>query len=141
MKQLAWLHTAPREKKSLQKNAPTKQMSRLQTITEAGTTPALPDAGAAGHLSAYLFECGPVAYGAMGAIPLSWHDIHAWQQAVGIDLAAWEARALRRLSADYLHQSQLAEEPDCPAPYIDRDSERRAAVASKVRAIFGGRAA
>ncbi len=114
-------------------------MTRLQTMTDAGTQPALPNPGAAGHLSAYLFEAGPVGYGAMGPVPLSWLDIQAWQQATGIDLHAWEAKALRRLSSDYIGQCQLAEEPDCPAPYIDADQERRQAVADRVRAIFGGR--
>lgn len=116
-------------------------MTRLQTMTAAGASPDLPDAGVAGYLSGYLFECGPVAYGAMGALPLSWHDIAAWQQALGIDLAAWEAKALRRLSSDYIAQCQLSEEPDCPAPYVDRrDEGRRQVVADKVRSIFGGRA-
>lgn len=141
MKQLAWLHAAPRQAKKLNQPTETKSpMTRMQALHAAGSAVPLPEAGIASHLVGYLFDIGPVGHGAMAAVPLSWPEIRAWEQATGIELATWEARAIRQLSGDYLSMSQLAEAPDCPAPWVDPgDHERRAAVADKVRAVFGRR--
>ena len=95
--------------------------------------------GAAGHLVGYLFEVGPVGYGAMGPVPLSHSELAAWQVNTGIELAAWEAKALRRLSMDYLAASNAAQAADCPPFYTERPvSENRSAVNNAVRNILGG---
>jgi hypothetical protein len=116
-------------------------MTRLQRMEAQGQQPALPPMGAAGHLVGYLFEVGPVGYGAMGPVPLSHTELAAWQANTGIELAAWEVRALRRLSSDYLAASHAAEAMDCPPYFTEAPvNENRAAVSNAVRAIFGGRA-
>jgi len=58
----------------------------------------------------------------MGESPLPDTEIEAWQRNTGIELQSWEARAVKRLSREYLSESQAATEPNrlCPwsaAPY------------------------
>jgi len=92
-----------------------------------GLEPELPEVYAP-HLIGILFEIGPT----MGDGPLTHGELRAWMQNTGIELQAWEARYLRRLSIDYMVQSQ---QPDnCPAPYQPEDmtEENRAAVAKQV---------
>lgn len=69
------------------------------------------------HLVGYLFEIGPTVAAGMGEGPLSHGEIDAFQRNTGIDLTAWEARTLRRLSQDYVAQSQKSTVRDCPAPW------------------------
>jgi hypothetical protein len=115
-------------------------MTRLQTLQAKGMSPDLPDAGLAAHLVGYLFEVGPIAHGPSGPVPVSWPDLQAWQQATGIELQTWEARALRRLSYDYLDATLAAKSPTSPAPYAAQPSpDNRQAVANAVRNIFGKR--
>jgi len=114
-------------------------MTRLQQIEHQGLAPALPPAGPAAHLLGYLFDAGPVGYGAMGEVPLSHGELAAWQHNTGVELQAWESRALRRLSTEYVSASNQATEPDCPPFYLPADElqDRRQDVASRVRGIFG----
>lgn len=80
--------------------------------------------------------------GGMSGAPLGHAEIAAWQSNTGVELTAWEARTLRRLSCEYLSTSQDASEPDFPAPYVEQAAtpEQRAIVAQRVGAIFGARA-
>lgn len=119
-------------------------MSRLQQIEAKGAQPCLPPEGAAAYLTGYLFDAGPVGYGAMGPVPLSHSEIAAWQQNTGIELAAWEARAIRTLSSDYLVASNAADAHDCPPYYIERLSDRPqddGAIDKLIAAIFADRIA
>lgn len=117
-------------------------MSRLERMEIQGQQPPLPPLGVAGHLVNYLFEVGPVGYGAMGPVPLTHSELAAWQSNTGIELNAWEARALRRLSMDYLAASNAATAPDCPPFWLDKPLvvEHREVVSNAVRNILGGRA-
>lgn len=116
-------------------------MTRLEQMEHQGLAPQLPPAGPAAHLVGYLFEAGPVGYGAMGPVPLAHSEIEAWQRNTGIDLQAWEARALRKLSIDYVSASGQAAAHDCPPFYMaDEDlPERRQVVAKQIDLIFGAR--
>jgi len=98
-----------------------------------GIDPEFPDVGAL-HLVSYLFEIGPTMPGGMGDAPLTHGEIRAWQDNTGIDLHAWEARYLRRLSIDYMVQSQKSVKADCPSPYQPdiMTEENRSAVAKQV---------
>lgn len=53
----------------------------------------------------------------MGAVPITNGELSAWQSNKGILLNAWEAKVLRTLSIEYIHQTMLSKEPACPAPY------------------------
>jgi hypothetical protein len=70
------------------------------------------------YLVSYLFEVGPVMSGGMGEAPLPDSEIESWQRNTGIELQSWEARAVKRLSREYLSESQAATEPNraCPWP-------------------------
>ncbi|MBG6222802.1 MULTISPECIES: hypothetical protein [unclassified Janthinobacterium] len=83
------------------------------------------------HLLGYLYEFGPAMAGGMGAVPVTFAEMAAWQLATGVDLEPWEARLLRRLSADYVAESHKASKTDCPPPWGEsaplRASQGRAA--------------
>lgn len=72
----------------------------------------------------YLFDVGPVMGGGMSAAAITWEEINEWQDATGIELSAWEARTLRRLSVAFVAATQAAEEPDCKPPYADPAAQR-----------------
>lgn len=114
-------------------------MTRLQTLQAQDATPDLPALGLASHLVGYLFDAGPVSSGSMGAVPLGWSDLQHWQSATGIELQTWEARALRRLSQEYLSSSTDAQETDCPAPWSNAPTiEQRTHISNALRNIFCG---
>lgn len=69
------------------------------------------------YLVGYLFEVGPTVAAGMGDGPLSHVEIDAFQRNTGIELTAWEARTLRRLSQDYAAQSHKSLARDCPPPW------------------------
>jgi hypothetical protein len=74
----------------------------------------------------------------MGATPLGWQDIGAWERVTGIKLQTWEARGLRRLSAEYLASAQAAQDPNCPPPWVKQPTQdQRTQIANSVRSIFG----
>lgn len=73
----------------------------------------------------------------MGHVPLTHSEIKAWQDNSGIELTWWEAKTLRRLSAEYLTESQAAMAPDCPAPWLSVIAETtREDVSKKVQNAF-----
>lgn len=72
----------------------------------------LPD-NPAPYLTNWLFEIGPVE----GDGPISWQAMAAWEGVSGIELDPWEARTIRRLSAEYLSEYHQAKRRDRPAPY------------------------
>lgn len=69
------------------------------------------------YIVSYLFEIGPGMSGGMGEAPITHGEIESWQRNTGIELNAWEARTLKRLSIEYLNESHKATKPDCPAPW------------------------
>jgi hypothetical protein len=60
----------------------------------------------------------------MGAGPVSWREINEWQRATGINLPAWEARLIRRLSSEYLAETRRAESENCPPPWRAEVTQR-----------------
>lgn len=85
-------------------------------MTKKGEDILLPD-NPVPYLTDWLFEIGPVLSGGMGARPLELGDLPAWEHFTGIELDAWEARTIVRLSAAFSAQRHKAEKPDCPPPY------------------------
>lgn len=96
----------------------------------------LPPAGEAAYLVGHLFEAGPLGWAGMGEVPLAWSDLQAWQAGTGIELEAWEARALRRMSGAYVTQLQAAREPGCLPPWAPEApaSEARESISNRLRA-------
>lgn len=99
--------------------------------------PRYPEVDAAHHLIEVLFSAGPCEAGGMGEVPISSTELLAWLSGAGIELSAWEFRAVRRLSAEYLKQSRESEAPDCPAPYAGTSQEQqRDAVSKQIQEVF-----
>ncbi len=55
--------------------------------------------------------------GGMGSSPLTHQEIGEWQRNIGLKLTPWECRSLRKLSIEYLNESQRATKRDCIAPW------------------------
>lgn len=90
------------------------------------------------HITERLMEIGLVEAGGMGPAPLSWREIEAWQRATGVHLAPWEAKLIRRLSADYISEGRAAESENCPPPWRAPVSRRELDVAEeRLRMLLG----
>lgn len=102
----------------------------------------MPPTEAGAYLLDYLFEVGPVMAGGMGHAPLTFQELTAWQERIGIRLSPWEARTLRLLSMAYISASHEAEARDCPPPWIPKrmSEQQREIVSRKIESALGARA-
>jgi len=129
VRQVAWLHATPERAP----NGPERQ-SRIEEMKARGETPLLPN-NPAPYLTDWLFDVGPINGDAL----VGYGDLAAWQQIAGIELLPWEAKLIRRLSAEYSNERYRARKADYPAPYsgaLDDIVANRAAVDAKVRSAF-----
>jgi len=102
-----------------------------------GLVPQMPP-NPAPHITDRLVEIGLSEAAGMGVVPLSWPTIDAWMRVTGVALAPWEARLIRRLSADYVGMSHQAECETCPPPWRAPLTERhRAAEIENLRQVLG----
>lgn len=69
------------------------------------------------YLLGYLWEVGPTMAAGGYPGPVTHQELHKWMALTGIDLHPWQVRFLRRLSGEYIAESQRAEKFDCPAPW------------------------
>jgi hypothetical protein len=147
VRHLAWLHAAPTPGtprgaagRGAQDAPP--PITRLQRLLNDGAVavemPPVPDA--CGYLVDHLFEVGPAMPGGMGAAPISWQELQAWQHQCGVPLLPWEASLLRRLSQAYLNEHQAASVEDRPAPWAPEQVpvDTRDAVARRISAGMRG---
>lgn len=137
MRQLAWLSATPKPKNP---QAPiTDARSRSRRLEDEGADLPLPPCPYP-QLIEFLMEIGPVMAGAMGAVPVGWRDISAWAECTGIRLSPWAARAVRRLSIEWLSASQAGEAEDCPPPWVEspavREAQTTASLDDKLRAAM-----
>lgn len=88
------------------------------------------------ELVEWLYEIGPIVYTGMGAQPIGWADIQAWQSVTGLELEPYEAEAVISLSLAYVDQSNRSKDKNCPSPWIDPDYIDREAVAKKIKDQF-----
>lgn len=105
-------------------------VSRLKQITAQGGVPELPD-NPAPYLVDWLFEIGPSS----GDGAIGFPDLTAWQDITGVELTPWEARTLRRLSVEYLHQQYQSRDPGCPAPFSAKLQAGRERVSKQFEAM------
>lgn len=96
----------------------------------------------AAYLLDYLFEIGPTMSGVMGSGPITFQELQAWQEQIGVELSPWEVRTLRYLSSEYLTASHEAEKRDCPAPWIPKEmtEANREAIARQVETSLRAKA-
>lgn len=117
---MAWLNTRP-DKVEGDKTAGLEPTRAERLKAEGVGIPALPPCSAT-YLVDYLFEIGPVVHTAAGDAPIPHTEIAAWQANTCIRLSPWEARTLRRLSVDFVAESQRAKERDCKSPWQSPDA-------------------
>jgi hypothetical protein len=135
VRQLAWLHAVPKPPNE-RKMAEADKRSRMKRLQEDGfAMPNLPPVTST-YLAAVFFADGPALSGGMGQFPLTHLELAAMQRNTGIELSAWEARTLRRLSSEWLAESHKAEAADCPAPYAEMSDERRHDLAKHIKSLF-----
>jgi hypothetical protein len=86
-----------------------------------------------GYVPELLYEVGPVSFSPMGAAPIDDVHLRAWMQN-NVELPPWLSRLLKRLSSDYLGESQRATKPGCPQPWTEETPEEaRERIAAQVR--------
>jgi hypothetical protein len=88
------------------------------------------------ELVEWLYQVGPVTSAGMGMQPVSWQELNSWNQACGHDCTPWELEQIRMLSMAYLDQFTKAEEPSCPAPWIDPNFVDHAALGERIKKQF-----
>ena len=128
VRQLGWLHAAPRPDPASQRGkaaaeAKVVPVSRLEGLRRQNVEPPMPP-NPAPHIIDRLIEMGITEAAGMGAAPLSWATIAAWQQCTCVRLAPWEARLIRRLSSAYLAENRAAESENRPAPWYSGPDQR-----------------
>ena len=123
---MAWLNATPKpdagtKRAKAEGNAP--KLSRMDQMKRDKIVPQMPP-NPAPHIIDRLVEIGLTEAAGMGAAPLSWQSILAWQDAVSVALPPWEARLIRKLSVEYLAESRRAESENCPAPWRGEVTQR-----------------
>lgn len=119
MRHAAWLNTTPDKAEGDKSTTP--EVSRSEYYKRDGDDALQMPPCDAYYLIPYFFEIGPTVAAGMGEGAIGHLEVQAWQGNTGIDLNAWEARSLRRLSLVYLSESYKAKKPDCPAPWQEAD--------------------
>jgi len=119
VRQLAWLHATPKPPAGSKQADPKFQRDRLSRLAQMkkDKIPVLMPPNPAPFIIGRLMEMGLTEAAGMGAAPLSWLTIEAWQRVTSIPLPSWEARLIRQLSLEYLSESQRAEDMSCPPPW------------------------
>jgi len=72
------------------------------------------------HILQWLVEIGLTECNGMGESPISWREIHYWQQNTGVQLSAFEAKLIRELSVAYVAQKNKSDSENCPPPWAPR---------------------
>lgn len=137
----AWLNAIPEKPENDKSKEPNKPRSELFSEKLAdGETLEMPPCDAF-YMVAFLFELGPTVAAGMGNGPITHSEIAAWMDNTGIALNAWEARTLKRLSLEYLGESQRATAIDTPAPWLEAEyvtaapNRKSEAVRNSLRAL------
>lgn len=124
---MAWLNAIPkpdaRTKRAKQADQAAAQVSRLDMLKRQKVVPPMPP-NPMPQMIDRLVEIGLSEAAGMGAAPISWQSIIAWQQAAGVRLTPWEARLLRKLSIEYLAEAKRAESENCPPPWRAEVTDR-----------------
>lgn len=100
-----WLHTIPEK----------KEQTRFEQLISEEKEVLFPYLNCE-YLFEFLMSMGAVSHSGMGIAPLSWQEIESWQTQHGILLKPWELSIIRKASAIYVEQVQLAGKADCPPP-------------------------
>lgn len=112
-----WLHTAPEK----------QDETRYERYLQEGVVIELPTIRCS-YLFDYLMQIGAVSSNGMGTVSLSWQELNAWKQTIGVELNAWELAVIHRASDAYAVQLSKSYKPDCPMPerIIEQDPKKLA---------------
>lgn len=123
--------------------APAK--SRLEWLRIKGGEsfqPTMPPLHCGEHLVDLLWKWGPTMGTSMGESPLTHQELSCCQLNTGVELSAWEAETLIRLSREYLGESHRATKRDCKPPYSESTAEYSQALRTenrqRIRAFLDG---
>lgn len=83
----------------------------------------------------YFFEIGACSSNGNGLIPITWQEIKAWQELVGLELRQWELKAIKEASAAYCGMRTEAEEPDCLPPF-NMQSDNQPELIKDIKQLF-----
>ena len=97
----------------------------------------LPPIKKGSYLIEYLLELGPALSSGGSVTPISYQDIQAFQNVIGLSLTPWEAETLRMLSREYVSEYHAARDPArvSPAQTLGTAEQRRAAVMAGLKAF------
>lgn len=135
-RQLGWLLTAPEFEHKGSGPRP-DPVTRAKAMEGNGEFPILPPLTHP-YLVDWWMAVGPTMAGASEA-PVSWQEIAAWSAQTTLQLAPWEAEAIRAMSQAFASQRYDARKPDCPAPYTEAAQEAvntDARVANQFKALM-----
>lgn len=115
----------------------TKLDARMESFKGGQIDPPLPPLTAP-YILDWLMDVGPAEQTGMGQVPIGWRTIDAWAARTFSRPSAWEARILRRLSAEYLAELHAAEDHMRPAPWSPSRAEVGPAnEEARLRAVLG----
>lgn len=121
MRYQAWLDATldqppPKSPKARRAHEQQPPITRKQKLAADGVELVYPPLCEEAYLLDILFDAGPVQPGAMGAQPIGYVEINAWQSAHCVQLTPWECAVLRRLSLAYCGTLHGSTHPACAAP-------------------------
>lgn len=118
VRQLAWLHAAPRPENAGKGFDLVSRLRRFQDEKRPLPLPPCPST----RLIEQLLEVGPILQTGQGRCSLTWAEIQGWADLTRAPIRPWDARQLHELSAIYLAALIDGEATDCP-PYfwVDED--------------------
>lgn len=116
--------TTPVERKPVGKGEAPPPKTRLQMLRDERKQPTfeprLPEVAGGDQLLEWFWDVGPANAGSA----LTHTEIRNWQDNTGFELQSWQARLLRRMSQEYLAETQRAAadkcDPPCPLPDFAR---------------------
>lgn len=131
---MAWLNTVPKpdeRTRRVRANAPVPTLTRAEKMKRDRISVPMPP-NPLPHIVERLLEIGLSEAAGMGVGPVSWLTIDAWRRLRGIDLPAWEALLIRRLSVEYVAEQRRAESENCPPPWRWQvtEAEKKAEIAA-----------
>ena len=105
-------------------------MDRLSDDADYG----FPERGALAYLIGYLSEMGEAQSSGVGMAAISWQEIRAWTELMGVTLTSGESKAVRMLSAAYVAEYYRADGKDCASPCAKEVSPET--LNNKIKSLF-----
>lgn len=114
-----------------------RESERPRRLTLNAQSPHLdyPPIDEGGYLIEWLADAGWCQWTDGGATELAWREIQSWDQLTGSEISAWEARALRMMSAAYAQSANAAREQSCLPPWPEVEELAPGEIARRRKAM------